>query len=116
MKEFTRSRAVATTEEGQATALSSLTGRLDRLHVMAALFGLGLLAFLAIEPTQNWLLLLLAGLTALGTDGIVRTHPLARTPRLDDTALYLFVPVLFALSLGLFLDCLLYTSDAADEN
>lgn len=71
---------------------------------MAALFGIGLTAFLAIEPTQNWLLLLLSGLAALGTDGIVRSHPLARFHRLDDTALFLFVPALFTLSLGLFLE------------
>jgi len=73
---------------------------------MAALFGIGFTAFLAIEPTQNWLLLLLAGLVALGTDAIVRTHPRARAhfKRLDDTALYLFAPVLLTLSLGLFLE------------
>jgi hypothetical protein len=71
---------------------------------MAALFGIGFTAFLAIEPTQNWLLLLLAGLVALGTDAIVRTHPRARFKRLDDTALYLFAPVLLTLSLGLFLE------------
>ena len=71
---------------------------------MAALSGVGLTAFLAIEPTQNWLLLLLSGLAALGTDGIVRTHPRARFTRLDDTALFLFVPALFTLSSGLFLE------------
>ena len=71
---------------------------------MAVLFAIGLTAFLAIEPTQNWLLLLLSGLAALGSDGIVRTHPQARFHRLDDTALFLFVPVLFTLSLGLFLE------------
>lgn len=71
---------------------------------MAVAFGAGLTAFLTIEPTQNWLLLLLAGLVALGTDAVVRTHPRARFKRLDDTALFLFVPVLFTLSLGLFLE------------
>ena len=71
---------------------------------MAAMFAAGFTAFLAIEPTQNWLLLLLASLVALGTDAIVRTHPRAPFTRLDDTALYLFVPVLFTLSLGLFLE------------
>lgn len=71
---------------------------------MAVALALGLTAYLAIEPTQNWLLLLLAGLAALGTDGIVRTHPRARFQRLDDTALFLFVPVLFALGLGIFLE------------
>src|SRR3990172_3449543 len=71
---------------------------------MSAVFGIALAAFPPIEPTQNWLLLLLAGLVALGTDAVVRTHPRARFQRLDDTALFLFVPVLFTLSLGLFLE------------
>jgi hypothetical protein len=88
----------------RATALSGVVSRLDRVHAMAAVFGAGLTAFLAIEPTQNWLLLLLAGLVALGTDAIVRTHPRARFKRLDDTALFLFVPVLLTLSAGLFLE------------
>lgn len=78
--------------------------RLDRVQVMAAAFGIGLAAFLAIEPTQNWLLLLLAVLAALASDGIVRSHPKGRFQRLDDTALYLFVPVLFTLAAGLFLE------------
>ena len=87
-----------------ATALNGVVSRLDRAHAMAAVFGAGLTAFLAVEPTQNWLLLLLAGLVALGADAVVRTHPRARFKRLDDTALFLFVPVLFTLSLGLFLE------------
>jgi hypothetical protein len=95
VKEFTSSGVMSI---GDAVA------RLDRLHVMAALFGVGFTAYLAIEPTQNWLLLLLAGLVALGTDAVVRTHPRARFKRLDDTALYLFAPVLLTLSLGLFLE------------
>ncbi len=87
-----------------STALNGFVSRLDRIHVMATIFGIGLTAFLAIEPTQNWLLLLLSGLAGLGTDGIVRTHRRARFHRLDDTALFLFVPVLFTLALGLFLE------------
>jgi len=95
VKEFTSSRT---------TAIGDAVARLDRLHVMASLFGVGFTAFLAIEPTQNWLLLLLAGLVALGTDAVGRTPPHARCQRLDDTALYLFAPVLLTLSLGLFLE------------
>ena len=88
----------------RTNALNDVVSRLDRVHAIAAVFGAGLTAFLAIEPTQNWLLLLLAGLVALGTDAIVRTHPRSRFKRLDDTALFLFVPVLLTLSLGLFLE------------
>jgi hypothetical protein len=84
--------------------MAAVASRLDRVHVMAAVFGAGLTTYLAVEPEQNWLLLLLAGLVALGTDAVVRAHPRARFKRLDDTALYLFVPVLFTLGAGLFLE------------
>ncbi|MBI1886256.1 MAG: hypothetical protein HYS09_08110 [Chloroflexi bacterium] len=99
MNGFTRVRA----EARDGTLLAGLA-RLDRVTVMSLVFGIGLVSFLAIEPTQNWTLLLLAGLVGLGVDGIVRTHPRARFRRLDDTALYLFVPVLFTLAAGLFLE------------
>ncbi len=95
MKEFTPTRL---------PAFLATLGRIDRLHVMAGVFGIGLTAFLAIEPTQNWLLLLMALLAGLGTDGIVRTHPQSPFRHLDETALYLFVPVLFTLAVGLFLE------------
>lgn len=87
-----------------SSALNGAVTRLDRVHALAVVLALGLTAYLAIEPTQNWLLLLLSGLAALGTDGVVRTHPRARFHRIDDTALFLFVPVLFTLGLGLFLE------------
>lgn len=83
-------------------ALNTAVGRLDRIQILAVVLALGLTAFLAIEPRQNWLLLLVSGLAALGTDAVVRTHPRARFPRLDDTAVFLFVPVLFTLGLGIF--------------
>ena len=89
--------------EARSSGLARSLDRLDRLHVMAAAFGIGLVAFLAIEPTQNWLLLLMALLAGLGSDGVVRSHPRAPFQRLDETALYLFLPVLFTLAVGLFL-------------
>ncbi len=84
--------------------LNGAVTRLDRVYALAIILALGLTAFLAIEPTQNWVLLLVSGLAALGTDAIVRAHPKAHFQRLDDTALYLFVPVLFTLGLGIFLE------------
>ena len=104
MKEFTRPRAGERTLDRAPLAITGMAGRFDRIHAMSILFAVGLTAFLAIEPTQNWLLLLLSILVGLGTDGIVRTHPRSRFQRLDDTALFLFVPVLFTLALGLFLE------------
>ena len=104
MKEFTRLRDPDAFPERASQALNGAVTRLDRVHALAVVLALGLTAYLAIEPTQSWLLLLLSGLAALGADGVVRTHPKARFHRLDDTALFLFVPVLFTLGLGLFLE------------
>lgn len=61
-------------------------------------------AFVAIEPTQEWLLLLLTGLVALGSEGIIRTHPQARDFELDDIILHIFAPTVFTLVIGLFLE------------
>lgn len=85
-------------------ALEEVSNRVDRIHVLAIVYALVLTFYLAVEPTQNWILLLLTALTAMGTDAIVRHHPEARFEHIDDTALYLFVPVLFALAAGTFLE------------
>lgn len=84
--------------------LGEMGGRLDRIHVLAVVLALGLTLYLSVSPTQNWLLLLFCGLAAIGTDAVVRHHPRASFQRLDDTALFLFVPVLFMLSLGIFME------------
>lgn len=101
VKEFTRVRTVERLPERASQALSGAITRLDRTIALAVVLALGMTTFLAVN--ESWILLLLALLAALSTDGIVRTHPRARFQRLDDTALYLFVPVLFTLGLGLFL-------------
>jgi len=89
-------------------ALNTAVNRFDRIQILAVILALGLTAFLAIQPSQNWLLLLVSGLAALGTDAIVRTHPRAHFQRLDDTAIFLFVPVLFTLGLGIFVQDVAY--------
>lgn len=104
MKEFTRLRAADTFSDQASSALNGAISRLDRVHVLAVVLALGLTSYLAIEPTQNWLLLLLAGLSAIGADSVVRGHPKSRFHSIDDTALFLFVPVLFTMGLGLFLE------------
>jgi hypothetical protein len=78
--------------------------RLDRANLLAILLGVGMAFYLAIEPTQPWLLLLVAGLAALGTDGVLRSHPASPFARPDDTAVFLFLPALLALGGGLFLE------------
>ena len=102
MKEFTRVRPLGRLPDRASHSLSGAITRLDRVYALAIVLALGLTTFLAVG--EAWILLLLSGLAALGTDGIVRTHPKARFQRLDDTALYLFVPVLFTLGFGLFLE------------
>src|SRR2546422_11031704 len=104
MKQVTREGMASRLPKRASQAMNGAVGRLDRVHAVAIVLALGMTSFLAIEPTQNWLLLLLTALAALGTDNVVRTHPEARFQRLDDTALFLFVPVLFTLGLGLFLE------------
>jgi hypothetical protein len=104
VKEITRLTPGTHLADRQPTALPEAITRLDRVHVLAVVLALGLTAFLAIEPTQDWLLLLLAGLAALGTDAVVRTHPKAHFHKLDDTVLFLLVPVMMTLGGGLFLE------------
>jgi hypothetical protein len=74
------------------------------IPVLTILFGVGLAFYLAVEPTLAWILLVVMGLVALGTDGVIRSHPQADFHDVSDTAPYLFVPTLLALSAGLFLE------------
>jgi hypothetical protein len=78
--------------------------RSDRANLLAIVLGVGMVFYVAIEPTQEWLLLLLAGLAALGTDGVLRSHPSSPFTRPDDTAAFLFLPALLTLGGGLFLE------------
>jgi hypothetical protein len=75
-----------------------------RVPVLALAYAAGMGLFLAVEPTQPWVLLLLVGLMGLGVDGIVRAHPRGDFRNPADTAPYLFIPVLFTLASGLFFE------------
>jgi hypothetical protein len=80
-----------------------------RVPLLVVVYAIGLTLFLAVEPTQPWILLMVTGLVALGTDGILRTHPSAIEQ--DDvawTAPLLFLPTLLALASGLFLEDVLH--------
>src|SRR3970040_1670174 len=48
-----------------------------RVPLLVVVYAIGLALFLAIEPTRPWILLMVTGLVALGTDGILRVHPAA---------------------------------------
>jgi len=86
------------------STLAQAVPRLDRANLLAVLLGVGSFFYLAIEPTQPWLLLLVAGLAALGTDGVLRTHPASPFTRPDDTVAFLILPALLTLGGGLFLE------------
>jgi hypothetical protein len=74
------------------------------IPLLAGMYALGLALFLAVEPTKPWLLIPLAGLVALGTDGIVRSHPKSISRDALDTAPYLLVPTILVLASGFFLE------------
>ena len=94
-----------TTQEELHTPLE-LSGlpRTAYIPLLAVVYGLGLALFLIVEPTKPWILLAVVALVGLGTDGILRTHTRAQLRGVADTAPFLFVPVLFALASGLFLE------------
>ena len=74
------------------------------IPLLTVVYGIGLALYLGVEPTQPWILLALVGLVGLGADGILRSHPEAGLRGIADTAPFLFIPVLFALASGLFLE------------
>jgi Protein of unknown function (DUF5656) len=76
-----------------------------RVPLLVAVYAIGLLLFLAVEPTKAWMLMIVTGLVALGTDGILRTHPRAVLEEdIAWTAPLLFLPTLMSLGAGLFLE------------
>ena len=66
--------------------------------------GVGLVAFLTIEPKQSWILFLVAGLTALAVDGLVRTNPQWRDGGVLASVVFLLLPALTVIGAGLFID------------
>ncbi|MPZ49579.1 MAG: hypothetical protein GEU75_09830 [Dehalococcoidia bacterium] len=79
--------------------------RSSKVPLLVAVFSVGLLLYLTIEPTKPWILLVVTALVALGADGILREHP--HSARQDDiawTAPLLFLPTLLTLGAGLFLE------------
>lgn len=86
---------------GQSPAAVNVTARTVILGGMAAL-GLG--AYVSLRPEQPWILVLTTILAALGTDGLVRVHRQWRDLRPIDSVVYTFLPALFVLGSGLFID------------
>jgi hypothetical protein len=76
-----------------------------RVPLTVFVYGVGLLLFLAVEPTKPWMLLVLTGLVTLAADGIIRDHPHGDfRGDFASTAPFLFLPALLTLGSGLFLE------------
>src|SRR3990170_7764458 len=75
-----------------------------RANILAAVFGLGLAFYLAIEPTPLWLLLLLAALVGVGVDAIVRNHPASVAAGPTGTVVYLPLATLATVAAGIALE------------
>jgi len=101
MSELTRAQA-ATPDIPAAERQPSV--RADSAVLLSAVFAIGLAAFLAIEPSQDWLLLLLCALVALGLDGVLRSHPHANRLSANEAVLHLALPTVFTLVAGVFLE------------
>jgi hypothetical protein len=97
-------RSAPSMEPGQSAPRSGGISHAGRIPLLAVVFGVGLALFISIDPVRPWMLLALTAIMALGADGIVRSHPRGDFRTIADTSPYLFVPVLYTLSAGLFLE------------
>ena len=75
-----------------------------RTVLLAGLAALGIGAYVSVRPEQPWMLLLTTAMVALGTDGLVKTHPRWLNLRPIDSVVYTFLPALAVLGAGLFID------------
>lgn len=81
--------------------LPAALGQRGLLNGLALFFGL--LLFLYLSSGNRLVLLALVAAVAIGMDQALRTHPQADFRGVEATAIYLFVPVLFAIGAALFL-------------
>jgi len=75
-----------------------------RTVLLTGLAALGIGAYVSIRPEQPWILLLTTLMVALGTDGLVKSHPGWTNLRPIDSVVYTFLPALAVLGSGLFID------------
>jgi hypothetical protein len=76
---------------------------LARVVVLTAACTALLAAYLVLDPARGWALALAALLAAVGTDGIVRSHPRWRTDTPLAATAHLFLPAIAVIAAGLFL-------------
>jgi hypothetical protein len=79
-------------------------GPLARVVLLALISTAGIVGFVAIRPTQEWILWLTAAMVALATDGIVRGSPRWSDESPLASVAYLFLPAITVLASGLFID------------
>ncbi len=79
-------------------------GGAARSSLLVGVVLLGLVAFLGIRPHQAWILWLTAALTALASDGIVRSHPRWDEHQPLASSLWVALPALGVLGAGFFID------------
>ena len=79
-------------------------GAAVRCAVLAVVVAVGLAGYLTIRPTQPWILYLVAGLTGLAVDGLVRSHPRWQETGVGASLVYLLLPILTVIGAGLFID------------
>ena len=75
-----------------------------RTVLIGGLAALGIGAYVSIRPEQPWILLLTTLMVALGTDGLVKSHPHWIDLRPIDSIVYTVLPALAVLGSGLFID------------
>lgn len=75
-----------------------------RTVLIGALAALGIGAYVSLRPEQPWILVVTTLMVALGTDGLVKSHPRWINLRPIDSVVYTFLPALAVLGSGLFID------------
>lgn len=75
-----------------------------RTVLLAGMAALGMGAYVTFRPEQPWILIVTALLTALATDGLVKLHQGWLGHRSLDSVVYTFLPALWVLGGGLFID------------
>ena len=78
-------------------------GPITRSILVAVVAAIGITGFVSIRPEQGWIIAVTTLAVALAAEGTVRTHP-HWYGRVLDSAVFMMLPALAALSAGLFID------------
>ncbi len=78
-----------------------------RLNILSVVIGLGMAFYLAIEPTPQWLLLVLVAIAGFGLDFVLRQYIVDEPGDVTETAVYLIMPILTVIATGISLEHIL---------